>query len=240
MDVPSGQTFDAYDRRILSLMARYGFIRWSDRLVPFTSGVESHVYVGGRDDLTDHPDLEWLLGLKMAQRVLEDAYARKDLRQQCLIGIPLAGTALAQAAALVDFARWRQIALDDGDGPRIIHRVLRGERKTHGLHQTWVDGKPDPARHTYWFLDNTVTDGGTKLEAREHLKEDGYPVQDMPTLIVVDRQQGGIRRMEQAGFSRIVVAYYLLDIIHAFGEMKLWPQARVQAVEEEIKTHQLV
>ena len=171
--------------------------------------------------------------------VLQDAQARGDQKQQCLIGIPTAGTPLAQAAAMVNFA-WERVLRDPVDEPRIIYRIMRGERKTHGLHQTWVDGKPDPARHTYWFLDNTVTDGGTKLEAREHLKEDGYPVQDMPTLIVVDRQQGGIRRMEQAGFSRIVVAYYLLDIIHAFGEMKLWPQARVQAVEEEIKTHQLV
>lgn len=240
MDVPSGRTLSSLDFVMLRLMVEYGFIRWSEEPVRFKSGVESHVYVGGRDDITDHPELGWFLGRKIANCVLEHAHVHQDSRQQCLIGIPVAGTTLAQAAALFDFTRWRNISLDAEEKPRIIHRVMRESQKRHGVHQTWVDGRPDPDHQTYWFLDNTVTDGGTKLVAREHCFEDGYPVQHMPTLIVVDRQQGGIKNMEQAGFPNIVVAYNLRDLTHAFGQLKLWPQDRVRAVEEEIEANQLV
>lgn len=239
MEVPSGRILEALDLRILQLFAQYGFIRWSDQPVTFRSGVKSRVIIGGREDLTDHPDLEWLVGLKIRDLVLVDARARMDSKQQCLIGIPTAGTALAQATSIVNFA-WHRIYKDPQDPPRIIHRIMRQDRKTHGVHPDWVNGKPQPELHTYWMLDNTVTDGGTKVEARERLDESNYPIEEMPTLVVVDRQQGGIKRMEQAGFSTIVVAYYLLDLTFAFRELNLWPKGAVQAVEEEIKAHPLV
>jgi hypothetical protein len=46
--------------------------------------------------------------------------------------------------------------------------------------------------------------------------------------------------MEKAGFKRIVVAFKLLDLTFAFGELGLWPKSAVKAVEEEIKAHQLI
>ena len=88
-------------------------------------------------------------------------------------------------------------------------------------------------------MDNVVTDGQSKFEAVERLRASGYPVDEMPSLIFVDRQQGGIRRMEEAGFKNIVVAYRLLDLTFAFGELKLWPKEAVRAVEQEIKAHQI-
>ena len=100
MKVPSGRTFDPLDFVIVRLMAEYGFIRWSEQLIHFSS-VDSHVYVGGREDLTDHLKLEWALGRKIARLVLAHAHDRQDQKQQCLIGIPTAGTALAQATAMV-------------------------------------------------------------------------------------------------------------------------------------------
>ena len=62
----------------------------------------------------------------------------------------------------------------------------------------------------------------------------------MPSFVLVDRQQGGIQNMEKAGFKRIVVAFKLLDLTFAFGELGLWPKSAVKAVEEEIKAHQLI
>ena len=117
---------------------------------------------------------------------------------------------------------------------------MREERKTHGVHHNWVNGDPNPLRDTYWIVDNTVTDGRSKLDARDRLKESGYPVDDMRHLIVIDRQQGGITKMENSGFRDIVVVYNLLDLTYAFGEMGLWLKERVQAMEEEIKANQLV
>ena len=60
----------------------------------------------------------------------------------------------------------------------------------------------------------------------------------MPCLIAVDRQQGGVERMEQHGFKRIVVMYNLLDIAFAMSELDYWPKSVVKSVEEEIQAHQ--
>lgn len=238
MKVPSGRILDAYDLRILPMMARYGFIRWDEQPFTLRSGIKSHVYVFGREDLTDHPDLEWHIGHKIAGLVLENAVARGDHKQQCLIGLPTAGTSLAQAAAMVNWHR-QSFWVDDAKH-RIIHRIMREELKTHGAHPDWVNGKPLQELHTYWSVDNVVTDGGTKLESRERFRASGYPVENMPALVLVDRQQGGIKRMEQRGFNQIVVAYYLLDLTYAFGQLGLWPSEAVHNVEEEIKAHQMV
>ena len=238
MEVPSGRSFDSLDLRIVQLFAQYRFVDWREEEFKLKSGVLSHVYVFGREDLTDHPDLEWLLGRKMAQLVRNNAVERGDLKPQCLIGIPTAGTVLAQAAAMVDHS-WERISGYEGGSPRIIHRVMREVLKTHGAHPDWVNGKPIPD-HTYWSVDNVVTDAGTKVEARGRFQESGYPVDQMPALVLVDRQQGGIKRMIQSGFSNIVVAYNLLDLTFVFQQLGLWPKNAVQAVAEEIKAHQLV
>lgn len=128
-----------------------------------------------------------------------------------------------------------------GDRGHIIcHRVMKESLKEHGAHPKWVNGDPRPDFHTYWTVDNVVTDGKSKFEASERLRESGYPVEEMPSLVFVDRQQGGIQNMEKAGFKRIVVAYKLLDLTFAFGELNLWLKSAVKAVEEEVKAHQLL
>ena len=233
MKTPSGQVFGELDIMLLELMAKHGFIEW--RQTPFTlkSGIESNVYVFGREDITDHPDFEWLIGRKIALSVIEHTLFAD--RQHCLIGIPTAGTALAQAAAMVSLKE----AIYDNNRDFICHRIMKEALKAHGAHPKWVNGEPQPQRHTYWTIDNVVTDGGSKIKARERLEESGYPVKIMPTLVFVDRQQGGIKIMEQRGFARVVVVYKLLDLTFAFGEMNLWPKGAVKLVEREIKAHQV-
>ena len=234
MQVPSGRVFNEDDLAILKEMAVYGFVRYS--ATPFTlrSGIKLNVYVSGREDLTDNPGLEWIIGRKIAHvaRIIADP---KD-KQVCLIGAPTAGTALAQAASMVSFREdvWAN------DLP-ICHRIMKEAQKTHGAHQNWVNGKPDLHRHSYWLVDNVVTDGGTKLEAMTKLKADGYPAEaETPCVIWIDRQQGAIPRLEKAGFKRIVVVYNLLDLTFAFGELGLWPKEAVKAVEQEIAAHQFL
>ncbi len=234
MRVPSGKIFNELDLRLLPLMAKYKFIERRDVSFTLKSGIKSHVYVFGREDITDHPDLEWLIGRKTALSVKENGLPSD--KQPCLIGIPTAGTAIAQATAMVGYAEMIQVY----KGHFICHRIMKEALKMHGANPSWVNGSPQPERHTYWTVDNVVTDGGSKLEAAERLSESGYPIQEMPSLVFVDRQQGGIQRMEQQGFIRIVVVYRLLDLTFAFGELGLWPKDAVKAVEEEIKAHQLL
>ncbi len=234
MQVISGRIFSALDVEILRRMVAYGFLQYRDAPFKLKSGIMSNVYVFGREDLTDHPDLEWLVG----GRICRDIWANTlpcD-RQHCLIGLPTAGTALAQSAAM---ASWQLVMSGGADGSVICHRVMRETLKAHGAHPSWVNGNPDPALHAYWGVDNVATDGGTKIEAAEKLAQQGYPpVEEMGWYIFVDRQQGAVERLKRLGFNRLVVGYNLLDITFAFGELGLWPKSAVQSVENEIREHQ--
>ena len=154
-----------------------------------------------------------------------------ELRVSCLIGIPTAGTAFAQAAALASL----------GSTSIICHRIMRETLKGHGVHHAWVNGKPDSMSHCYWLIDNVATNGDSRLEAMRKFVEDGYPPkEETPCLIFVDRQQGAVRRLEQEGFKRVVVVYNLLDITFVLGELDLWPKSAVKSVEEEIHAHQFL
>lgn len=230
MQVPSGAVYERQDLAILLEMAKCGFVRHSEIPIKFKSGILSNVYVFGREDLTDNPQLEWLAGAKIASIVYDNTH---DTRQPCLIGIPTAGNALAQAAAMVSFQLhrlWLPIA----------HRVMREQLKQHGAHSTWVNGRPDLGRQQYWMVDNVATNGKSKQEAAEKLEADGYPAKQMPCLIWIDRQQGAVPRLKAAGFEQVIVVYNLLDITYAFGVMGLWPKSAVTAVEKEIKAYQFL
>ena len=230
MQVPSGEVYGKQDLAILLDMAKFGFVRYSETPFKLKSGILSNVYVFGREDLTDNPQLEWLVGAKIASIVYNHTH-NLDNRQPCLIGIPTAGNALAQAAAMVSFQLHR-LSLP------IAHRVMLEQLKQHGAHSTWVNGKPNLNRQRYWMVDNVATDGKSKLEIAEKLEADGYPAKQMPCLIWIDRQQGAVPRLKAAGFEQVIVVYNLLDITYAFGVMGLWPKSAVTAVEEEIKAHQ--
>jgi orotate phosphoribosyltransferase len=190
------------------------------------SGVKSRVYVNGRNDLTEHPAALRGLGSILA-RVVWDLFTPSPLldRMPCPIGIPMAGTAMTTAAALD--GRW-------GDFP---HRLMRPFTKTHGAHKSYVDGKVTPNLHDYSTIDNVVTDGGTKFETAEILRNEGYPIGEMQNIIAVDRQQGGIKRLNDGGLKTTVV-FNLLDLTFVFGELKVWPKDAVKRVEDEIAAHQ--
>lgn len=234
MQVPSGQVYVQADLTILSNMAKYGFVRHNDTPFKLASGIMSHIYVFGREDLTDNPMLEMSVGHKIAQVVYGNTDV-DDERQQCLIGVPVAGATLAQAAAIASIEEHKKCLWT---AQPIAHRVMREQKKQHGAHNTWINGKPDTARQRYWFVDNVVTNGDSKITVADRAQEDGYPSRQMPCLIWIDRQQGAVPRLKAAGFERVIVVYNLLDIASAFVQMKLWPESAAVAVEEEIKAHQ--
>ncbi|MDZ4243671.1 MAG: hypothetical protein U1C57_01045 [Candidatus Doudnabacteria bacterium] len=234
LQTPSGRKFDDFDLEVLRTMHDCGFVRHSPQPFTLKSGINSNVYVFGREDLTDNPNLEIKIGSKIARQVANATLPGE--KQICLVGIPTAGTALAQAAAMMSY---RITTMS------ICHRIMREAVKTtHGAsaHQgSWINGKPDLIRHSYWLVDNVAKNGQSKLEAIAKFKADGYPgPEDTPCLIWIDRQQGAVPRLEKAGFKRIIVVYNLLDITFAFGEMGLWPKEAVKAVEQEIAAHQFL
>lgn len=231
MDIPSGGRFTQADLRLLEMMNRFGSIKYSEEGFTLKSGIHSQVYVFMRGDVTDNPQLGWALGRKIAQAIA-DNYEVGD-KAPCLIPIPTAATGMAAAASLVALIE----EIETPAGP-ISFRIMREAVKSHGSGAVnWVNGASDE-KHTFWYVDNVVTDCQSKIDARDRVNESGYPGNAMPSLIVVDRQQGGIKRMEEAGFGRIVVVYKLLDIAYAMGELVLWPKTAVKSVEDEIAAHQ--
>jgi orotate phosphoribosyltransferase len=215
-------------------MAEAGIVGYCDTPYKLASGIKSRVYVSTREELTDDPGLEFLIGARIANFVYLHTEVEDPL-QPCLIGIPVAGNVLAQAAAT---ASLDVRTLPNYRPPPICHRVMRQQRKQHGVHRRWVDGEPDPQKHRYWFIDNVGTNGDSKIIAADRAEEDGYRSREMPFLIFIDRQQGAVNRLKTAGFRSVHVLYNLLDIVHAFVEMKLWPRHIARTVEEEIKANQ--
>lgn len=225
---PSGRKFHEKDIRLVKRMHDVGFVRYDPAGFVLNSGIRSRVYVMGREDLTDNPDFEW----EMGEVILDAAWRVNSGGQPCLIGIPTAGTALAQAAAMFSLHQDKRM--------RIAHRIMREQPKSHGVNlKTYVNGTPDFERHCYITLDNVITDGDSKRRYAALLDASGYRSREMPWVIVVDRQQGGMKYMANAGFNAVAL-FNLLDLVYVLGETETWPREAVADVEREIADHQLV
>jgi len=234
MKVPSGEIFNEEDLELLKLMAKYGFVSWNETPVKLKSGIMSHVYVMGREDLTDHPDLSVAVGRKVSERVHGMMDREKDKRQPCIIGIPIAGIPLATAASFYDAIHSKE------PSNAICYRIMRQKIKEHGAHHNWIDGRPDFNKHRYISIDNVITDGGSKIEAAEKLDNDGYPGKELDQIIFIDRGQGGPELLVKKGFKVPEIIFKLSDITFVYKELNLWPVESVAKVEEEIKAHQFI
>lgn len=213
-------------RWLVEDMIRYGFVKWSP--MPFTlkSGAQSHVYVFGREDITDNPALLFALGREIRRAAFlafTDATSPIDSRIPCLIGIPTAGTPLAQAAAMVNiFEPEKNPRNQRNEARQMCFRIMRETKKKHGAHQGWVNGAPDPAKHFYCVVDNVVTDGQSKIETAERLLEDGYPAYDMPQIILVAREWKVVDELKKRGFKHVIILFTLKDIINGFKWHGYW------------------
>jgi orotate phosphoribosyltransferase len=169
LQVPSGAVYDKLDLEILEAQHKYGFVRHCEQPFTLKSGIKSNVYVFGREDLTDHPDLLWLVGRKMCI-VLTEKLETFSHQQVCMIGIPTAGTPFAQAASMVSFQENFTINryTDDCGGQHeplhICFRIMKEMTKSHGAHGGWINGKPNEFQH-YVLVDNVATNGASKQEA---------------------------------------------------------------------------
>ena len=78
--------------------------------------------------------------------------------------------------------------------------IIRKEAKGHGT-QAWIEG-PLPAKGSkISVLEDVVTTGGSALTAVEKLRDVGYEVKRIVTL--VDRQEGGAEVIKESGLELI-------------------------------------
>ena len=82
------------------------------------------------------------------------------------------------------------------DGKIINALIVRKEAKGHGT-QAWIEGPLPPKGSKVTVLEDVVTTGGSSIKAVNKLRDAGYEVNRVVTLI--DRQEGGEDAMIKAG-----------------------------------------
>ena len=82
------------------------------------------------------------------------------------------------------------------DGRMVNALIVRKEAKGHGT-QAWIEGLELPKGTKVTVLEDVVTTGGSAIKAAEKLRDAGYEVNRV--VAIVDRQEGGIDAMKEAG-----------------------------------------
>ena len=110
----------------------------------------------------------------------------KEVETDYVAGLTLGADPLVSGVSLVS-------ALD---GRLVNALIVRKEAKGHGT-QAWIEGLLPPKGTKVTVLEDVVTTGGSAIKAVEKLRDAGYVVERVVT--VVDRQEGGKDAMIDAG-----------------------------------------
>jgi orotate phosphoribosyltransferase len=142
--------------------------------VTLSSGQQASYYVDARRALLRPA------GFRAAGELIAAAATR--LGAEAVGGPVMAAIPLACAA----------IAVPEGEG--LVGFFVRKERKQHGL-QRWVEG-PVEAGTKCLVVEDTVTTGGSTVQAIERIREEGLEL--VGGLCVVDRLAGGAEAIAAA------------------------------------------
>lgn len=168
--------------RLRDLLARR-----SVRLGEFTlaSGASSPYYVDARRT-TMCAEGQYLTG-----RVCLAALREADVRATHVGGLTMGADPVAYAIARESFV----------SGPVLDGFSVRKQAKAHGTGQRIEGGLPNDARCV--VVEDSMTTGGSALKAIEAVEAHGATV--VAVLTVVDREEGGRARLEEAGYPLISV-----------------------------------
>ena len=140
------------------------------------SGRQSNHYVNCKPVSLSGSGLE-LLSLALLEHVEPDAIA--------VAGLTLGADPLVSAVAMAAAQASRSLnAL-----------IVRKQAKGHGT-GAWLEGPLPPAGAHITVLEDVVTTGGSSLKAVQQLREAGYVVKRVVT--IVDRQEGGDKFLKAA------------------------------------------
>ncbi len=174
------------------------------------SGIQSPIYIDFRG-LVSKPAL-----LKEGGKALAD-YAT-DIGCDRIAGLPYAGLPLAVAAGIA------------GNIPVVYPRR---EAKDYGTAKQ-IEGEFN-AGEKVLVIDDIITDGQSKIEAIEPLKDSGLVVSDV--LVIVDREQGGASKLEQSGYALHSIGK-LSEIIAQLAEKGKIDEETRQSVDDFIANNQ--
>tara|TARA_B100001250_G_scaffold387429_1_gene384818 strand:- start:1253 stop:1789 length:537 start_codon:yes stop_codon:yes gene_type:complete len=109
----------------------------------------------------------------------------KEVETDYVAGLTLGADPLVSGVSLVS-------ALD---GRLVNALIVRKEAKGHGT-QAWIEGLLPPKETKITVLEDVVTTGGSAIKAVEKLRDAGYVVERVVSII--DRQEGGKDAMMEA------------------------------------------
>lgn len=178
------------------------------------SGIMSPVYVDLRG-IIGNPDLLNRLGSVIGDYMGENI-------EDCdrIAAIPYAGIPIGVATSLY-------IPI-----PLIYPRK---EAKEHGTKKT-IEG-PFVVGENVLVIDDVITDGASKIEAIEPLKEAGLDVTDI--LVVLDREQGGAKIMEKAGY-KLHSIFKLTEVVDELAKNQKITSEMAQNVKTFLSENQFV
>jgi orotate phosphoribosyltransferase len=175
-------------QRLLQLLAERAYRHGSFTLA---SGRSSNHYVNCKPVSLSGEGLA-LLSARMLELVEAEAVAVAGLT----LGADPLVSGVAQAAALA--------------GRPLDALIVRKEAKGHGT-GAWLEGPLPAAGSRITVLEDVVTTGGSSLKAVHQLREAGYTVERVVT--IVDRQEGGLEAMTAAGLE--LRSLFLLEEVAA-------------------------
>jgi orotate phosphoribosyltransferase len=142
-----------------------------------SSGQQSSYYINGKQ-VTLHP-----YGAVGVGRILLSLLPENT---QAVAGLTLGADPIVTAVSVV--AAYA--------GRAIVPLIIRKEAKGHGT-QAYIEGLILPANSSVVVLEDVVTTGGSAMKAVQRLRDAGYAVEEVISL--VDRQQGGAELYEKEG-----------------------------------------
>ena len=142
-----------------------------------SSGQKSTYYINGKQ-VTLHPQGGLAVGRILLPYISPGTVA--------VAGLTLGADPIVTAASVVAAYEGRSLAA----------LIVRKEVKGHGT-QAYIEGPTLPSGSPVVVLEDVVTTGQSAMKAVDRLREAGYQVEEVITL--VDRQQGGAEFYEKVG-----------------------------------------
>lgn len=161
-----------------------------------SSGQPSSYYINGKQ-VTLHPQGGLAVGRLLLSLISPDT--------QAVAGLTLGADPLVTATSVV--AAY--------EGRSLTALIVRKEAKGHGT-QAYIEGPRLPEGSPVTVLEDVVTTGQSAMKAVEWLQRAGYHVNGV--LALVDRQQGGAEKYQQASLPFQAV-FSIQDIQQRWAEL---------------------